>query len=92
MTDDDSPKGIDAFLECLAGKVKLAKPISIDEMNQIAAESWAGVAAGAALKQDAVRAWANYQMGGLHATLEEADAWLAKLEAGEDVEPPKLHK
>ncbi|MVW72100.1 CopG family ribbon-helix-helix protein [Bordetella sp. 15P40C-2] len=44
-----------------------------------------------AFKQDALRAWAEYQRDDLHLTLEEADAWLAKLEAGEDAEPPKCH-
>lgn len=44
-----------------------------------------------AFKQDAIRAWEDYQRTGLHLTLEQADAWLAKLEAGEDVEPPKCH-
>ncbi len=44
-----------------------------------------------AFKQDAIRAWENYQQTGLHVTLEEADVWLAKLEAGEDAEPPKCH-
>ncbi|BAV66942.1 CopG family transcriptional regulator (plasmid) [Sphingobium cloacae] len=34
-----------------------------------------------AFKQDAIRAWEEYQRTGLHLTLEEADAWLAKLEA-----------
>jgi hypothetical protein len=29
------------------------------------------------------------QVNGLHVTLEEADAWLAKLEAGKDAEPRK---
>ena len=42
-------------------------------------------------RQDAIRAWDEYQQTGLHLTLEEADAWLAKLEAGEDAEPPKCH-
>lgn len=42
-------------------------------------------------KQDALRSWEAYQENGLHLTLEEADAWLAKLEAGEDAEPPKCH-
>ncbi|WP_254914540.1 CopG family ribbon-helix-helix protein [Pigmentiphaga sp. NML030171] len=45
-----------------------------------------------AFKQDAMRAWNDYQANGLHVTLEEADAWLAKLEAGEDAEPPKCHE
>ncbi|AQH05057.1 CopG family transcriptional regulator (plasmid) [Burkholderia sp. KK1] len=45
-----------------------------------------------AFKQDAKRAWDTYQATGLHVTHEEADAWLAKLEAGEDAEPPKCHE
>ena len=45
-----------------------------------------------AFRQDALRAWNEYQTSGLHVTLEEADAWLEKLEAGEDVEPPKCHE
>ncbi|HCM7206546.1 TPA: CopG family ribbon-helix-helix protein [Salmonella enterica subsp. enterica serovar Typhimurium str. D23580] len=45
-----------------------------------------------AFKQDAMRAWNDYQANGLHVTHEEADAWLAKLEAGEDAEPPKCHE
>ena len=44
-----------------------------------------------AFKQEAIRAWEEYQQTGLHVTLEEADAWLAKLEAGENAEPPKCH-
>jgi predicted transcriptional regulator len=44
-----------------------------------------------AFKQDAKRAWDKYQADGLHITADEADAWLSKLEAGEDVEPPKCH-
>jgi len=45
----------------------------------------------AAFKQDAARAWNEYQRTGLHLTFNEADAWLARLEAGEDVEPPACH-
>ena len=40
-------------------------------------------------RQDALAAWTHYQTTGLHATAEEADAWLAKLEAGKDAAPPK---
>lgn len=42
-----------------------------------------------AFRQDAITAWNEYQATGLHVTLEEADAWLAKLEAGKDAEPPE---
>jgi predicted transcriptional regulator len=44
-----------------------------------------------AFRQDGIQAWEAYQRTGLHATAEEADAWLAKLEQGQDVEPPECH-
>ncbi len=44
-----------------------------------------------AFKQDALCAWEAYQKNGLHLTLEEADAWLAKLETDEDAELPECH-
>jgi predicted transcriptional regulator len=44
------------------------------------------------VRQDALTAWAEYQATGLHVTAEEADAWLAQLEAGEDGEPPATHR
>jgi predicted transcriptional regulator len=39
-------------------------------------------------RQDALAAWNQYRTTGLHATAAEANAWLAKLEAGEDAEAP----
>ena len=44
-----------------------------------------------AFRQDGISAWNEYQVTGLHVTVEEADAWLAKLEAGQDIEPPECH-
>ena len=44
-----------------------------------------------AFRQDGIRAWNDYQATASHITLEEADAWLGKLEAGQDVEPPECH-
>lgn len=44
-----------------------------------------------AFRQAGIRAWDEYQATGLHLTQEEADAWLAKLEAGQDAEPPECH-
>jgi predicted transcriptional regulator len=41
--------------------------------------------------RDAIAAWIEYQRTGLHVTFEEVDAWLARLEAGEDTEPPPFH-
>ncbi len=40
------------------------------------------------LNEDTLAAWAAYQATGEHIAGEEADAWLARLEAGEDVPPP----
>ena len=44
-----------------------------------------------ALRQEARAAHEEYLRTGLHVTAAEADAWLAELEAGTDVEPPKCH-
>lgn len=43
------------------------------------------------LRQDALAAWNHYQTTGLHLAAEEADAWLAKLEAGENAPAPECH-
>jgi predicted transcriptional regulator len=40
---------------------------------------------------NALTAWTDYQATGLHSTAEEADAWLAKLEAGKEAEAPECH-
>lgn len=42
-------------------------------------------------RQEALDAWNHYQTTGLHVTGAEADAWLAELEAGNDVELPACH-
>ncbi|MGE0664925.1 MAG: CopG family ribbon-helix-helix protein [Sphingomonadales bacterium] len=42
-----------------------------------------------ALKRDALHAWEQYQATGLHVTDTDADAWLAKLEGGEDADMPE---
>jgi predicted transcriptional regulator len=42
-------------------------------------------------RKDALAAWAEYQATGQHVTSDEADAWMARLEAGEDVEAPYPH-
>ncbi|MDO8990989.1 MAG: CopG family ribbon-helix-helix protein [Sideroxyarcus sp.] len=44
-----------------------------------------------AFRQEGIRAWDEYQLTGLHVTHDEADAWLAKLEDSQDVEPPACH-
>lgn len=44
-----------------------------------------------AFRQDTLKAWEEYRITGLHATADEADAWLARLEEGDDIEPPECH-
>jgi predicted transcriptional regulator len=44
-----------------------------------------------AFRQEALEAWEAYRATGRHVTAEEADAWLAELEQGKDVEPPQCH-
>lgn len=44
-----------------------------------------------ALRQSTLHAWQEYQATGLHVTGDEADAWLDKLAAGQNVEPPQCH-
>jgi len=43
-------------------------------------------------RHDPLAAGTHYQTTGLPATAEEADAWLAKLEAGKSAAPPKCHR
>ena len=44
-----------------------------------------------AWRQEGIAAWEEYQRTGLHLTGDEADAWLAELANGNEVEPPKCH-
>ena len=41
--------------------------------------------------QDALATWNDYKATSLHTTAEEADAWLARLEAGEEAAAPICH-
>ncbi len=40
-------------------------------------------------KQDALQAWESYQANGKRVSSSDADAWLVKLENGEDAELPE---
>lgn len=44
-----------------------------------------------AFRQAGLQAWAEYQATGQHVTHDEADAWLAKLEAGAAAAAPECH-
>ena len=44
-----------------------------------------------AFRQATLKAWDEFQATGLHVSATEADAWLAQLELGKDIEPPECH-
>jgi predicted transcriptional regulator len=44
-----------------------------------------------AFRQDTLKAWKDFRTTGLHVNADEADAWLAELEQGNDIEPPECH-
>ncbi|MFA5700655.1 MAG: ribbon-helix-helix protein, CopG family [Desulfuromonas sp.] len=44
-----------------------------------------------AFRQDGIKAWNEYLNNGQHVTMQEADEWLAALEAGQDRELPECH-
>ena len=61
-------------------------------MREAIAEYVAREEAREQFKKDALVAWAEYQATGLHVTQAEADAWLKKRAAGEDIPPPTAHE
>jgi hypothetical protein len=42
-------------------------------------------------REAGLAAWEAYRATDMHVTGDEADAWLARLEIGEDVQPPECH-
>jgi predicted transcriptional regulator len=44
-----------------------------------------------AFKRDALAAWQEYQSTGKYVTAAEAEAWLTRLEKGEDADIPACH-
>ena len=44
-----------------------------------------------AFRQAGLQAWTEFQATGQHVTHDEADAWLAKLEAGAEAAVPECH-
>ena len=45
-----------------------------------------------AFRQDSLQAWKAFRASGQHVTADQADAWMAQLERGVDVDPPACHK
>ena len=45
-----------------------------------------------AVRQDALKAWEEYQATGLHATLDEVSAWLLSWGKDTELAPPACHR
>ena len=41
-----------------------------------------------AFRRDTLHAWEAFRAGGQHVTADQADAWLAQIEQGNDIDPP----
>jgi hypothetical protein len=67
----------EAYVERLLGKIAAASAARSRDREQLRAE----------LAAD----WDHYQSTGLHLDEDEVDGWLARLQTGENVEPPPLH-
>ena len=39
-------------------------------------------------RRDTLHAWEAFRAGGKHVTADQADAWLAQIEQGKDIDPP----
>jgi predicted transcriptional regulator len=63
----------------------------VEQEEGLIANSQAGREKREQLRRDALAAWADYQTTGLHVTAEEADDWLAELEAGKSAVIPECH-
>ena len=73
-------------------KLAEAQHLSSETVLRLAAEEYVDRQAKRdRLTQDSLNAWRDYRETGLHLTHEEADGWLARLEAGEDIPPPECH-
>ena len=44
-----------------------------------------------AFRQYSLKAWETFRATGLDVSADEADVWMALLEQGHDIEPPKCH-
>jgi predicted transcriptional regulator len=67
----------EAYVERLLGKIASASLARSRDREDLSSELLAD--------------WEHYRSTGLHLDGDEVDAWLAQLEAGENVEPPALH-
>ena len=60
-------------------------------LRQVVSQYLTRVEAREAFRAAGLQAWEQYQVTGVHVTHNEADAWLASLQSGEQVPVPEGH-
>ena len=83
------PVEIDAETRARMERLAEARQQTVEEVLHDAVEQYA---AREEFLREGQTAWDDYLATGLHASGEEVDAWLARIEAGEDVPPPVCHE
>ena len=66
--------------------------LSIAQLQQVSQKQTLIDTKRKAYLRDAQNAWAEYQKTGFHLSIEDADNWLAQLEAGNDADPLEAAK
>jgi predicted transcriptional regulator len=83
------PVEIDAETRARMERLAEARQQTVEEVLHDAVEQYAArEEKRGELLREGQTAWDDYLATGLHASGEEVDAWLARIEAGEDVPPP----
>lgn len=84
---------LDAATQARLRRLAVTRNLPADRLMKQAVDEYLDREEGRArFQQDAFAAWLEFQATNLHVTADEADAWLARLEAGEDAEPPQPHR
>ena len=87
-----TPVELDADLQARVQRLADARHQTADGlMREVVAHYVAQEEARAVLLHDVQAAWDGFVATGLHVTGDEAEAWMERLEAGEDVAPPECH-
>ena len=60
-------------------------------LRQAVSQYLTRVEAREAFRAAGLQAWEQYQVTGLHVTHNDPDAWLARLQAGEEAAIPRIH-
>ena len=87
-----TPVELDADLQARVQRLANARHQTTNLLMREAVEHYvAREEARAVLLHNVQAAWDGFVATGLHVTEDEAEAWMERLEAGEDAPPPECH-